>query len=188
MRWGTGLTNEVLAEIGVFVALSTVLFIFKLFTFPQGGEVTFGSMTPILLLSLRRGVKPGILAGIIFSFIVLALEPAVYYGVPQWLFDYPLAFGALGLAGLFQGKGTSSAIAGVAVGIGGRFVFHFLSGIIFFASFAPSPAFFVVVVYSAVYNASYLIPELVISATAMLVLVRRGLVGVKVREGQTVVP
>ncbi len=177
-----------MAEIGVLVALSTVLFYFKIYTFPQGGEITFGSMTPILLLALRRGVKAGVSAGVIFSFIVLALEPVVYYGVPQWLFDYPLAFGALGLAGFFRGRGNSGAIAGVAVGIGGRFVFHFLSGIIFFASYAPSPAFDVVLAYSAVYNLSYLIPEFAISATAMLVLWERGLVDIKVRQGQTLIP
>ncbi len=188
MRWGPGLTNRILAEIGVLVALSTVLFLFKIYTYPQGGEVTFGSMTPILLLALRRGVKPGIVAGVIFSFIVLAIEPMVYYGVPQWLFDYPLAFGALGLAGLFRGRGNSGALAGVALGIGGRFAFHFLSGIIFFASYAPSQAFDVVVAYSAVYNASYLIPEFAISATAMLVLWRRGLVDTKVRQVQTPLP
>lgn len=187
MRWSTGLSNQVLAEIAVLVALSAVLFYFKVYTLPNGGEITFGSMTPILLVALRRGVKPGIVAGVLFSVIVLALEPVVY-SVPQGLFDYPFAFGALGLAGIFKGKGISGAIAGVAVGISGRFVFHFLSGIFFFASYAPSPAFADIAIYSVVYNASYLIPEFAISATAMLVLVRRGLVDIKVRQGQTPLP
>jgi thiamine transporter len=166
------------AEVSVMVALATVLFYFKLYTFPQGGEITFGSMTPILLVALRRGVRVGVVAGVVFSLIVLALEPFVYYPV-QFLLDYPLAFGSLGLAGLFRGKGMDGALAGVALGIGSRFVCHFLSGVFFF----PAPPGESVVVFSAVYNASYLIPEFVISATAMAVLVRRGVVGIGLREG-----
>jgi len=71
--------------------------------------------------------------------------------------DYPLAFGVLGVMGFFKRK----VLIGVILGIFGRFIMHFLSGVIFFGSFAPegvSP-----IVYSAVYNGSYLIPEIVIS-------------------------
>lgn len=178
MGWLQGFTTRVLAEIAVLVALSTVLFYFKIYTYPQGGEVTFGSMTPILLLGLRRGVKAGVVAGVIFSFIVLALEPFVYYPA-QYFLDYPLAFGALGLAGLFKNRGAAGALAGVAVGISGRFVCHFLSGIIFFASYAAAAGYDNAAVYSAVYNASYLIPEFAISATAILGLVKGGLVEIK---------
>jgi thiamine transporter len=183
----TRFTTRVLAEVAVLVALSTVLFYFKLYTFPQGGEVTFGSMTPILLLSLRRGVKAGVIAGVVFSFIVLALEPFVYYPA-QFFLDYPLAFGALGLAGLFKGRGGVGAVAGVAVGIGGRFVCHFLSGVIFFANYAAEYGYSNAYIYSAVYNASYLIPELAISVTAILGLARVGLVETKTGQGPTVLP
>jgi thiamine transporter len=51
-----------------------------------------------------------------------------------------------------------------------------MSGVIFFASFAPageSP-----VLYSAAYNASYLLPELVISSFAISVLLRRNILKV----------
>jgi thiamine transporter len=178
VAWREGFNTRVLAEMAVLVALSAVLFNFKLYTFPQGGEVTLGSMTPILLLALRRGVKAGVVAGVIFSFIVLALEPFVYYPV-QYLLDYPLAFGALGLAGLFKNKGAAGALAGVALGIGGRFLCHFLSGIVFFASYAQAAGYSNAELYSIVYNASYLVPELVISATIILGLARVGLVVVK---------
>ncbi len=185
MGWHGRFTTVVLAESAIMIALAAVLFSVKLYTYPQGGSVTLGSMIPILLLALRMGPRVGIVAGMIFSVIVLSLEPFVYYPA-QFLLDYPLAFGALGLAGLFRGRGELGALLGVGAGVGGRFVCHFLSGVVFFASFAPVGES--AVVYSAVYNASYLIPELVISATAMLVLVRRGLVGVKVRQNQPVVP
>jgi thiamine transporter len=178
MGWSKGFGTRVLAEIAVLVALSAVLFYFKVYTFPQGGEITFGSMTPILLLALRRGVRAGVVGGVIFSFIVLALEPFVYYPV-QYLLDYPLAFGALGLAGIFRNRGGVGALAGVALGISGRFLCHFLSGIVFFASYAQEAGYNNAAVYSVVYNASYLIPEFAISATAILGLARAGLVKVK---------
>jgi thiamine transporter len=177
---------RILAEASVMIGLAAALNTIKIFTFPEGGSVTLGAMVPILLLALRRGPKVGCVAGAIFGIIDLYFEYFVYNPV-QFLLDYPLAFGALGLAGIFSGRvqekssrsGGSNgvrtsvlAVAGVAVGIFGRFVCHFLSGLIFFASYAPageSPA-----LYSAIYNASYLIPEFAISAVVMAALANRG--------------
>ena len=149
-------STRLLAEIVVFVATATALSFITLYTYPQGGSITAGSMVPILWLALRRGPKLGLFTGAVFGVVQLALMPYVYYPV-QVLLDYPLAFGALGLAGFFRNR----PVVGVVVGITGRFIMHFISGVVFFASFAPagmSPE-----VYSAVYNGSYLIPEMVIS-------------------------
>ena len=171
---------RVIAEVAVMVALASVLYAVKVFTLPQGGSITLGSMVPILLVAFRRGPKVGILAGFIFSLVVLYLEPFVYNPV-QFLLDYPLAFGSLGLAGFFRAK----PVVGVGVGIGGRFVCHFFSGLIFFASYAPSgesPA-----VYSALYNASYLIPEFFISAAIIYALWKRNIltVGMSMKPSRT---
>jgi thiamine transporter len=153
------------------IALASVLYTVKVFTLPQGGSITLGSMIPILLVALRRGPKVGIASGAVFGLIVLYLEPFVYNPI-QFLLDYPLAFGALGLAGFLR----SRPLVGIGAGIAGRFVCHFMSGVIFFASFAPageSP-----ILYSAAYNASYLLPELVISSFAISVLLRRNILNV----------
>ncbi len=174
---------RILAESAVMIALATVLNSIKIFTFPEGGSITLGAMIPLLLLSLRRGAKVGMAAGAVFGIIDVYFEPFVY-NPAQFLLDYPFAFGALGLAGLLRGRTTGKpeakgmapalwSVAAVALGITGRFVSHFFSGLIFFASYAPageSP-----VLYSAVYNASYLLPELVISAFVMFILVSRGI-------------
>jgi thiamine transporter len=169
--------TRVLAEACVMIALATVLNAIKIFTFPEGGSITLGAMVPLLSFALRRGAKAGIVAGAVFGIIDVYFEPFVYNPI-QFLLDYPLAFGALGLAGLFKDRWQSLkpqglvAVIAVAVGIGGRFCSHFLSGLVFFASYAPageSPA-----LYSAVYNASYLIPEFVISAAIIFVLANRG--------------
>jgi thiamine transporter len=170
-RGGMG-DPRVLAEAVVMVALASVLQTIKLFTLPQGGSVTPGAMTPILILALRRGPRVGVGAGVIFGLIDLYIEPFVYNPF-QFLLDYPLAFGALGIAGFF----ASRPLAGVGAGIAGRFLCHFASGVIFFATYAPageSPE-----VYSALYNASYLIPEFVISAFITYILVRRGILRLK---------
>ncbi len=159
-------STRILAEAALLIALSSVLYLIKPYTLPQGGEVTLGGMIPILLFALRRGIRLGILAGAIFGLVVLYEEPFIFHPV-QVLLDYPIAFGALGLAGLLR----THPIAGVAVGILGRFISHFLSGVIFFASNAPAgtPA----ALYSAIYNGSYLSIEFVISGAVMYVLLKR---------------
>ncbi len=154
---------RVVAEVATLVALAGALHLVKIFSLPQGGSITLAAMAPILLLALRRGWQVGILAGVLFGLIVLPEEPFVVYPT-QVVLDYPVAFGALGLAGFFR----RLPVLGVAVGIAGRFLAHFISGVIFFASFAPegmSPE-----VYSAIYNGSYLLPELVISAVVIQLL------------------
>jgi thiamine transporter len=161
-------STRALSEIVVVIALSTVLSYIKIYHLPQGGSITAGSMVPLLWLSLRRGAKIGLFASIVYGIVQLLVEPFVYHPV-QVLLDYPLAFGALGLAGFF----TSYALIGVAVGIFGRFVSHLLSGVIFFAEYAPegmSP-----IVYSAIYNGSYLIGELIVSAALTYIIIKRGL-------------
>jgi thiamine transporter ThiT len=47
-RSKTGFQTEVLAEIIVFAALSAVLYVFRPFTLPFGGSITFGSMVPVV--------------------------------------------------------------------------------------------------------------------------------------------
>jgi len=161
-------STRALSEIVVVIALSTVLSYIKIYHLPQGGSITAGSMVPLLWLSLRRGAKIGLFASIVYGIVQLLVEPFVYHPV-QVLLDYPLAFGALGLAGFF----TSYALIGVAVGIFGRFVSHLLSGVIFFTEYAPegmSP-----IVYSAIYNGSYLIGELIVSAVLTYIIIKRGL-------------
>ncbi len=157
----------------MLIALAGALHLVRLFQLPFGGSITLGSMIPILLFSLRRGAKPGILAGTMFGFIVLIEEPFIFHPFQVFL-DYPLAFGLLGLAGIFK----RNPIAGVAVAISGRFVAHYLSGIIFFAEFAPegiNPY-----LYSALYNGSFLSVEFAISGILIYSLFKRGILEWKI--------
>jgi thiamine transporter len=157
-------STRVLAEIVVFVSLAGVLSLVSnsFFRMPQGGSINIG-MIPIFWLALRRGWKIGIFAGIVFGLVDLAIEPFVVNPI-QFILDYPLAFAVLGLAGFFQ----KYPVVGVVVGGTARFVSHFVSGIVYFADYAPegtSP-----VIYSAVYNGTYIIPSIIICAVVIGIL------------------
>jgi thiamine transporter len=87
----------------------------------------------------------------------------------QGLLDYPIAFAALGIAGLFK----KYSLVGVGVGVIGRFVCSFLSGIFFFTSPTIEGA-----VASAIYNGTYLIGEFIISAIVIYLLIKRKLIDI----------
>ena len=158
------------AEISISVALAIVLgLITKLIQLPYGGSVNLSAL-PILLMALRRGVKIGSLTGVLYGFIALLLNPYVFHPI-QIIVDYPLAFGMLGAAGMawigYDGNFDPRswevrlrAMAGILVGNGLRLLAHFLSGIVFFAEYAPEGQ--PVWLYSLSYNSSYIIPETII--------------------------
>lgn len=151
-------STKILAEIIMSVALAGALSLIShsFFSLPQGGSINLG-MIPIFWLTFRRGWKIGIFAGAVFGVVDLAIEPFIVHPI-QLILDYPLAFAVLGLAGFF----LKYPVVGVVVGGVGRFVSHFVSGIVYFADYAPaemSP-----VVYSAIYNGTYIIPSIIICA------------------------
>ena len=129
------------------------------FRLPQGGSINLG-MIPIFWLALRRGWKIGVFSGAVFGVVDLTIEPFIVHPA-QFILDYPLPFALLGIAGFF----IKYPVIGVAIGGIGRFVSHFVSGVIYFADYAPagmSP-----IVYSAIYNGTYIIPSIIISAVVI---------------------
>jgi len=150
-----GFSTKIIAETAVFVSLATVLSYIKI-GLPQGGSVTAGSMVPILWLALRRGPKVGLFAATLYGIVQLAAEPFIVHPA-QLLLDYPIAFGVLGVAGFFQKR----PFVGVTLGIIGRFISHFISGIVFWADYTPEGM--TPILYSAAYNGGYMLVELVIS-------------------------
>ncbi len=159
-----------LAEIAIFTALATVLSTIIVYVMPQGGSITLASMVPIIWLALRRGPKVGAATGILYGFIQFAMLPYIapvtdpVVALIQVLLDYPIAFGVLGLAGYFQ----KYPVAGAAVGVSLRFVMSFLSGAFIWAGIYAvglDPY-----IYSAVYNGSYMLPELIITVFVVFIL------------------
>ena len=120
------------AIIGLTLALTIILDLMKIYHFPQGGGVTLASMIPILLLSYMYGPVVGMLTGFLFGVLSLFFNPYILHPI-QVLFDYPLPYLALGLSGFFPNK----RILGAIIAIFSRYFLHFISGVIFFGSFAP---------------------------------------------------
>jgi thiamine transporter len=151
--------TKMLVMTAVCIALSLVLNQLTLFRMPQGGSVTAGSMFFIVLAGYWFGPVVGIIAGFAAGLLSLMLGGYVVHPI-QLLLDYPLAYGALGLAGFFR-KLPYGLHIGYTVGVMGKFFMSFLSGVVFFGVYAPPGQ--PVALYSAIYNISYIWPEALVT-------------------------
>lgn len=173
--------TRIIVEIALAAALGGVFHVVSV-TLPlniAGGEVAF-TMLPIAIVALRRGTGAGVLCGALVGVIGLLYKPYVVHPA-QVVLDYPLAFALVGLSGLLSPRvkaavavgrdamGAGLAASAVVLGGAARFVAHFASGVVFFASNAPKGQ--PVWLYSVVYNATYMLPSIVICAVAAAVLV-----------------
>jgi len=153
--------TRLLVRIALTAALSFVLGMFKLWEMPQGGSVSL-EMLPMVVLALVDGAGPAIVAGLVGGMLGAILRPEIV-GWLQFALDYPLAYGAVGLAGLFApvwranaargtwGRGIATAIVpGVVLASTARYAFHVASGYFFWGQYAPEGQ--PVIVYSLVYN------------------------------------
>ena len=157
--------TRVLVEGALCVALSVVFSALKIFSMPQGGSVTL-EMAPLFYFAYRYGFKWGLTAGALSGGFQLIFGGYVAHPVQAFL-DYPAAFACMGIAGLF-GQGIKGIITGTLVASAARLACHVLSGVIFFASYAPEGTN--VWLYSFVYNATFMAPSVIISAALALVL------------------
>ncbi len=128
-----------LAFAGITVALAFALSNVKFFRLPQGGSVTLASMFPIMLFSYMYGTKKGIFVAFIYGILQAVIDPYIIHPA-QFFLDYPVAFGMLGLAGLFRElniikKPVPSFVVGALLAGTMRYISHVLSGIFAFASY-----------------------------------------------------
>ena len=149
------LTIKQLAFCAMCLALATVLSEIKIFDMPTGGSITLLSMFVIALPGILFGLVPGIVTAVAYGILQLIIDPYVLYPM-QLVVDYILAFGALGLSGLFYGK-KGAVIKGYIAAVIGRYILSVISGWIFFGAYAwegwnPLP-------YSLAYNAAYIFAE-----------------------------
>ncbi len=159
------------------MALAMVTSMIKLVDMPMGGSVTLCSMLFICLIGYFFGFRTGIMGAVAYGFLQLVSNPYII-SIPQMLVDYIFAFGALGLSGLFS-KRKHGLVLGYLLGVLGRFFFTFLSGMIFFGSYASS-YHMTAPVYSFVYNGAYLGLEALITVIIIsLPPVARGVMRVK---------
>ncbi len=153
-----------LAFAAVAVALSVITSVFTVINFPFGGSITLFRMFFICYIGYLYGTRTGVLTGIACGLLDLILKPYVVHPV-QLLLDYPIAFGCLGLSGVFA-KSKLGIIKGYILGVAGRYLCHVLTGVIFFSIYAGSQNPWI---YSLGYNASYIAPEAVVTLVLLFV-------------------
>jgi thiamine transporter len=159
----------------VAMTLAVVTSIYTVIEFPFGGSITLFRMFFICLIGYLYGTKVGILTGVAYGFLDLILKPYVVHPVQLFL-DYPIAFGSLGLSGLFS-KSKFGIIKGYLLGVTGRYICHVITGVIFFYMYAEGKN---PLVYSLGYNASYIVPETIATIVVLAVpAVRKALMEVK---------
>ncbi len=159
----------------IMIALATVLSLIKVYTLPLGGSITLLSMLPIVFLSVNFGTGWGFFSAFVYALIQMFLDlaavaswgltPAIFIGCI--VFDYILAYTALGIAGMFRKKGAAGVLIGTCIALFLRFLSHFLSGIIFFRTYETFNSPFL---WSLFYNGSYMLPEMIFTAIAVFFL------------------
>jgi thiamine transporter len=167
----TGNRTRTLVEIALTIALSAVLGVaLRAFRMPAGGSISL-EMLPIVVLALRRGTLPAVIAGALYGLVNYSLDPFFVHWA-QVVLDYPVAHGLVGLAGVVRplwragvdrgrapGAGWFAALPAALIGSAFRLSAAWVSGWVFFATNAPAgqPAW----LYSLAYNVAYLAPSAV---------------------------
>ena len=176
--------TKLIAEGAAMVALATVLSFIRIIKMPWGGSVTLLSMLPIVLYSIKNGVKNGCIVSFVFSLVQFA--QGIMDGLFVWgltpvsliaciIIDYILAFTVLGVAGIFKEKGLNGWIGGIALAVALRLFMHFLSGVVIWHSFGELWGGFSTessVLYSLLYNGAYMIPEMIFTIIGAVVLLK----------------
>ncbi len=168
--------TRILVECALMIAIGTVLSNIRIFTMPNGGSVTLLSMLPFVLVSFRHGVKWGLFTGFVNGCLQMLLgfwappTPTFLYFLGEVLLDYLVAFMSLGLAEVFA-RPFKKRIVGVAVGTAAagflRFLCSFLSGVLVWGNLSNGLGAWT---YSLVYNASYMLPETLLTVVAAVLL------------------
>ena len=172
--------TKVIAEVAILSALAFALDVlqggYSRGIFENGGSIGI-AMLPILLVCYRHGFLPGLVSGLIVSFLqfmggIYAIADTWYNMLLQVLLDYIIAYPLVSVAGLFANKFKNSTdnkqrlnylVLGTTVGGMLKFLSHYLAGVIFWSSSCPEnfpggPNFF-----SFVYNGGYCIPNIILS-------------------------
>jgi thiamine transporter len=153
-------------RVGMYVALFAVLEIVSntlpLFKMPEGGSLSLGAIA-LVLASYDLGWKLGLMTTFI-SFLVMIVLPGdqlYFYNIIQFLCDYLFAYACYAFTSLipdFKIQKTGYPI-GIFITSFFRFMFHNISGWIFFAEAYKGRLILGVMGY----NASYMIPTAIVT-------------------------
>lgn len=166
---------------GITIALSFCLSYIKVTPVTYGGSVTLASMIPVMIYAYFYGFGPGLLCGVCHGLLQFIQSPYVLTPV-TFILDYLLAFASIAIVPLFKfiKNKPVSLLVGITVAYAARFLFHFVSGIIYYNLGAiwvdlPTDTAFI---YSFLYQCVYLIPDWIIAAVVGIILSVTGVVDI----------
>lgn len=153
------ITTKQLVTCAVALALAYVTAYIRLFKLPFGGSVTLCSMLFIALIGYWYGVRIGILTGLAYGIFQFLQEPYVL-SFFQVCCDYILAFGFMGLSGLFKDSKKFGLQKAYLTAILVRGAFHALGGYLYWMDYMPeSFPKSLTAFYPIIYNYSYILLE-----------------------------
>ncbi len=174
--------TKIITESALLISLAVVLSFIKIVEMPMGGSITL-CMLPIIFASIKFKTKIALTNSLTFAFIKLLI--GVFSGnVFVWcktpfavimvaLFDYILAFGFIGFAGLlkkikFKNIKDFGIYLGVIFCFLIRFACHFITGVFIWSQWSNQNAF----IYSLIYNITYLLPEMFLTLFIFFILLK----------------
>lgn len=201
-------TSAMLISLGTAISFLSEMIPFL--NLPFGGTITLASLLPLVLISYLYGIRWGLGAGFVYSLLQMAVGfrtvsalflpdsdsymGSVGFALCILLLDYVLAFTSVGLGGIFRGKLSQkwALVWGSVVGLFLCYLFHVVSGAIFYGAWAEwfftesaakSFAFSAWIMehlsgatlataYSMIYNACYMLPEMLLTALGAAAIAR----------------
>lgn len=175
------MTTRSIVFTGVTIALSFCLSYVKVTPVTYGGSITLASMLPVMIYAYFYGFGPGLLCGVCHGLLQFIQSPYVLTPV-TFILDYVLAFASIALVPVFKKikNNTASLALGITLAYAARFLFHFISGIIYFNLGAiwvdlPQDS---AIIYSLLYNSVYVIPDFFIAVVSAILLSETGVIKV----------
>ena len=172
---------------GICIGLAFVLSKITIFEMPMGGSVTPASTLPIIVCGMAFGPVWGFIVSFVYS-ILQAIDGMKYFVSPfQMFLDYIIGYTALGLAAFaglksedrikiknplfrFRRAGIIRALIFTVIAFIVRWIASVASGIIFYAEYAADAGYDNALIYSMVYNGSFLAVDLGICLVVLVIL------------------
>ncbi|MCD7729411.1 MAG: energy-coupled thiamine transporter ThiT [Clostridia bacterium] len=169
-----GFDTKSISYAAVCIALSFALSYIKMWEMPYGGSITLASLLPLMIYSYMFGTKKGVMAGFIYGILQALQDPWLIHPA-QFLLDYPIAFSAIGLAGMFAHVKALDKLPQVKFALGAivacalRYVSHVFSGVFAFGTYAASYGYDSAWVYSLAYNSFVFVDVAIVIVVGIIV-------------------
>lgn len=162
---------KIITESALTLSLCAVLNCITIFKMPYGGSVTLGHTAPLILFAFKNGAKSGAFAGLIYGFFQMLISfhvpPSKNFTtfVFTILLDYLIPYVLVGLVPfckrLIKSRKKSIVVGAIFLNVV-RFSSSVISGVLIWNEYVIQGLG--IWIYSLLYNASYMIPETVITA------------------------